>query len=154
MKLRILAVGNKAPSWIKDGYAEFAKRFPPDMKLELCEIAPSKHRGDPQKFKADEASRIEARIGKGDWLVALDEGGRTTTSVELGAKMDQWRIQPGNVAFLIGGSDGLAPELLQRANERLSLSALTLPHYLVRVVLAEALYRAFSISMNHPYHRA
>ena len=153
MKLRILAVGRKPPQWVESGYAEFAKRFPKEMALELHEIPAGRHHGDRAKFVAEEATRLEAKIARGDWVVALDERGTAATSQALAERMGKWRMRGGDVCFLIGGSDGLAPALLQRADERLSLSNLTLPHHLVRVVLAEALYRAWSIGAGHPYHR-
>jgi len=146
-------VGNKAPAWVQVGFAEYAKRMPPDLALELIEIAPPKHRGDVKKFVQIEAEKIQKQLRRGDWVIALDERGRDVSSRELATKLDQWKMLGQRVVFLIGGSDGLAPELLKRANESLSLSNLTFPHYAVRVILGEALYRAWSISSGHPYHR-
>ena len=154
LKLRILAVGRKPPQWVESGYAEFAKRFPKEMTLELHEIPAGRHHGDRAKFVAEEAERLSAKIGKGDWVVALDERGKAHSSEALSARMAQWRMHGGDVSFLIGGADGLAPSLLARADETLSLSHLTFPHHLARLVLAEALYRAWSIGAGHPYHRA
>jgi len=95
-----------------------------------------------------------AQISASEWVVALEEGGRAVTSVQLAQRLDAWRLQAQNVTFLVGGSDGLSEAVVARANERMSLSSLTFPHYVVRVILAEALYRAWSISSGHPYHRA
>jgi 23S rRNA (pseudouridine1915-N3)-methyltransferase len=154
MKLRILSVGNKAPAWVQKGFDEYAKRLPRDMPLTLVELAAPKHHGDAQKFVAAEGQKMAAQLDASDWVVALDESGKAVSSMQLAAKMDQWRMQGQNVSFLVGGSDGLADSVLNRANERMSLSALTFPHYVVRVILAEALYRAWSICSGHPYHRA
>ena len=154
MKIRMLAVGTKAPAWISRGFAEYAKRLPPEMPLELVEIAAPKHRGDASKFVQMEGAKMAGMIKQDDWVVALEERGRAVSSVQLADKLDHWRMQGSDVVFLIGGSDGLSDVVTQRANESLSLSALTLPHYLVRIVVAEALYRAWSICAGHPYHRA
>ena len=154
MKLRLLAVGTKSPAWIRSGFDEYAKRLPPEMPLELIEIAAPKHRGGADKFIQVEGAKMAAHIKDGDWVVALEENGRQVSSAQLAHKLDDWRMHGRNVTFLVGGSDGLSDEVTRRANERMSLSALTLPHYLVRVMLAEALYRAWSICNGHPYHRA
>jgi 23S rRNA (pseudouridine1915-N3)-methyltransferase len=154
MKLRVLAVGTKPPAWIRSGFDEYAKRLPPETPLELIEIAAPKHRGSADKFVQLEGAKMTAQINQGDWVVALEENGRQVSSAQLAKKLEEWRMQGCDVTFLIGGSDGLSEAARQRANERMSLSALTLPHYLVRVIVAEALYRAWSISAGHPYHRA
>ena len=153
MKLKIIAVGNKSPSWVQQGFDEFARRMPPEMALSLSEIVPGKHHKDAAKFKAEEGSRMLKQIRESDWVVSLDESGRQVTSKELANKITQWREKGGDVALMIGGSDGLHDSIRQRANESIALSHLTLPHYLVRVVLAESLYRAYTITQNHPYHR-
>lgn len=154
MKIRILAVGGRAPQWVEEGYAEYAKRLSREFSLELIEITPPKHQGDVNRFKQLEADKINSLVKPKEYVVALDEHGRQVDSKTLAKRLAHWRDQGRDVAFLIGGSDGLADELLQRADEKLALSHLTLPHYMVRVVLGEALYRAQSILQNHPYHRA
>ena len=139
---------------MRDGFDEYARRMPRDMSLDVIEIPAPKHHGERGRFKQEEGRKMAGKLRETDWVVALDENGSMVTSTELAAKIDRWRGQGRNVAFLIGGSDGLSESMLARADERLSLSALTLPHYVVRVILAEALYRAWSISAGHPYHRA
>jgi len=153
MRLRILSVGTKPPAWVRDGFTAYARRLPPEMPLQLVEIPAPKHRGDTQAFVNDEGARMLAQIDPQDRVIALEDSGVTVSSAQLAAKMDNWRMQGQNVVFLVGGSDGLSAAVRDRAEERLSLSALTFPHYMVRVVLAEALYRAWSICVGHPYHR-
>lgn len=154
MKLRLLSVGTKAPAWVRDGFNEYAKRMPKEMPLELVEITAPKHHGKADKFVQAEGARMTAQIHDNEWVVALAENGRQVSSVQLAEKIGQWRMLGQDVALLIGGSDGLGEVALNRANETMSLSSLTLPHYMVRVVVAEALYRAWSIGTGHPYHRA
>ena len=153
MKIRILSVGSKSPAWVQSGYTEYAKRMPPDLPMSLVEIPAPKHHSDPTKFVQQEGAKMMAQLPSSEWVVALEEGGKSVTSKELAKKLDHWRMQGENVTFLVGGSDGLSNSALSRANERMSLSSLTFPHYVVRVILAEALYRAWSISTGHPYHR-
>ena len=154
MKFRVLSVGTKAPAWVRDGFDTYAKRMPRETSLELIEIAAPKHRGATEQFVHTEGAKMLAQIDAGDWVVALEDSGAQVNSAALADKLRGWKMRGGNVTFLIGGSDGLSAAVIERANERLSLSKLTLPHYLVRVVLAEALYRAWSIDAGHPYHRA
>lgn len=154
MKLTIVAVGNKSPTWVKTGYDEYAKRFPRELPLELMEIPAPRHHRDPSRFKLLEGEKMLGCLSPDDWVVALEENGRAVTSAQLAEKLSGWQMNGQNVVFLVGGSDGLADIVLNRANERMSLSSLTFPHYVVRVILAEALYRARSIGIGHPYHRA
>jgi 23S rRNA (pseudouridine1915-N3)-methyltransferase len=154
MKIRILSIGNKCPSWIKTGFEEYAKRMPRETSLTLLEIRAPRHHLDPAKYQQDEAQKLLAQISKTDWVIALDEGGAALSSVALAGQLAQWQIQGNDLAFLIGGADGLGKEVLRRADQKISLSNLTFPHYMVRVILAEALYRAWSIGTGHPYHRA
>lgn len=154
MKLRLLSVGTKSPAWVRDGFDEYARRMPKEMPLELVEIGAPKHRGNAEKFVQAEGAKMAAQIHANDWVVALAENGRQVSSVQLAEKIDGWRMMGRDVTFLVGGSDGLDEGVLNRADEHLSLSALTLPHYMVRVIVAEALYRAWSIGAGHPYHRA
>lgn len=153
MKIRILSIGNKCPGWIKTGFDEYAKRMPRELPLTLSEMQAPRHHSDPRKYQHAEAEKLLAQVNKNDWVIALDEHGKSTTSVELASDLKDWQMQGKDIAFLIGGADGLAQEVLSRANQKISLSNLTFPHYMVRVILAEALYRAWSIGAGHPYHR-
>ena len=139
---------------MQSGYAEYAKRLSRGVRLSLEEISAPRHHSDHAKIKAQEAEKILARIGNDDWVVALDEHGQQASSVLLAQRLKSWQMQRSGVVLVVGGADGLGDSVLARANECISLSKLTLPHYLVRVVLAEALYRADSINGGHPYHRA
>lgn len=156
MKARLIAVGERAPDWVAAGYADYVKRLSHWLPLELVEVAPGlRGKGrDPQRAMADEGQRVLAAVPKGGWIVALDGRGRAWSSEQLAGRLAHWRQQGRDLAFLIGGPEGHAPEVLAAADERWSLGPLTLPHMLVRLVLAEQLYRAASILANHPYHRA
>lgn len=155
MKLRLIAVGAKSPDWVDAGFTDYARRMPRECALELVEVAPANRKGWPaERILAEEAERILARVGRSDQVVALDVAGRACSTEKLANKLDDWRMQSGNVSFLIGGADGLDARCLTRADETLSLSAMTFPHQLVRVMLAEQLYRAWTILHGHPYHRA
>ncbi len=154
MKLRLLAVGGRSPEWVAAGFREYARRMPGNWPMELVEIGPAQRRGRPvARILAEEGERMLARIHPRDAVVALDVAGRSLSTEQLSDKMDGWRMQGADVCFLIGGADGLAPACLARADESLSLSALTFPHQLVRVMLAEQLYRAWTLLQGHPYHR-
>jgi 23S rRNA (pseudouridine1915-N3)-methyltransferase len=155
MQLVIAAVGHRMPSWIETGFQEYAKRMPPECRIELREIKPIDRSGGrtAETAMAQERVRIEAVIPKGSTLVALDERGRDLTTVQLSTHLSQWQQYGRDVTFVIGGADGLDPALKQRAGMLLRISSLTLPHGMVRVLLAEQLYRAWSITQNHPYHR-
>jgi len=156
MRIRLIAVGERMPRWVAQGFEEYAKRLPRDCRLELCEIAAGR-RGkgqDPARAVAEEGRRMLAALPTGARVIALDVGGQPWSTEELAAQMTRWRRLGETVALLVGGPDGLAPACLQRADQRWSLSRLTLPHPLVRVVLAEQLYRAWSLLQGHPYHRA
>ena len=153
MRIRILSIGNKSPGWIKTGFEEYAKRMPREMPLTLLEMQAPRHHSDSAKYQQDEAQKLLAQIGKNDWVIALDERGASCSSVDLAYSLKEWQMDGRDVTFLIGGADGLAKEVLGRANQKVSLSKLTFPHYMVRVILAEAVYRAWSISAGHPYHR-
>jgi 23S rRNA (pseudouridine1915-N3)-methyltransferase len=155
MKLHILAVGHKMPDWIAAGFDEYAKRMPPELRIELREIKPEPRTGGrtAPSVMAAERQRIEAALPKGARLIALDERGRDWTTMQLADALPAWQQDGRDVAFIIGGADGLDTELKARAELLLRLSSLTLPHGMVRVLLAEQLYRAWSITQNHPYHR-
>ena len=155
MKLLIAAVGHKMPDWVSAGYAEYTKRMPREARIELNEIKPEKRAGGKttEQIYEAERGRIEAALPAGCEVVALDERGQNWSTLELADKMKDWMQGGHDVAFVIGGADGLHPDLKRRARHLWSLSRLTLPHGLVRVVLAEQLYRAMSVIQNHPYHR-
>lgn len=155
MKLLILAVGSKMPSWIAEGFNEYAKRMPREAKIELVEIKPeprSSGKTAVQIMEA-EAQRIRAALPQGALCIALDEHGATPTTKQFAQQMQDWMQQGHDVAFIIGGADGLHESVKQQARQLLALSAFTLPHGMVRVLLAEQLYRAHSLMHNHPYHR-
>ncbi|MEQ1592840.1 MAG: 23S rRNA (pseudouridine(1915)-N(3))-methyltransferase RlmH [Thiobacillaceae bacterium] len=155
MRLTIIAVGHKMPAWVSAGYEDYARRMPPDMALALTEIKPG-HRvagEDGARARQLEAERIVAALPAGCVPVVLDERGVQTTTRELADWMRRWMDEGVNPAFVIGGADGLDDTVKARAHKLLGLSRLTLPHALVRVVLAEQLYRAVSVLKGHPYHR-
>ena len=152
MRATLIAVGDRMPSWVTDGFAEYGKRLSRELPLQLLEVTP-KTRGDPARVKSDEGQAILAAIPKNAHVVALDGRGATWSSEQLSEQLSRWRMLGKDIAFLIGGADGFAPHVLQRAEQTWSLGPLTLPHPLVRIVLAEQLYRAVSLLANHPYHR-
>ncbi|TCJ14945.1 23S rRNA (pseudouridine(1915)-N(3))-methyltransferase RlmH [Parasulfuritortus cantonensis] len=154
MKLLILAVGDKLPAWAEAAVTDYVKRMPREMRVEVVAIKPEKRAGQsPERIKALEAARVLDKLPDGCTLVALDEHGREVSTRELAQLLDDWRGSGRDVALAIGGADGLAAPLLAQAAAQLSLSRLTLPHALARVLLAEQLYRAWSLLANHPYHR-
>lgn len=158
MKLRVVAVGQRAPGWADAAWDDFAKRFPPEMRLELQAVKAEPRQGGrtAAQCMAAEAQRIEAALagaGRGARRVVLDEHGSRVTTAQLAQRLGAWRDEGRDVALLIGGPDGLDPGLKATADETLRLSDLTLPHAFVRVLLAEALYRAWTLHTGHPYHR-
>lgn len=158
MKLLVLAVGQRQPAWADDAWADFAKRFPPEMRLELKALKAEPRSGGKTAAQCmdAEAARFEATLlaaAKGARRVVLDEQGTRRTTAQLAERMQAWRGDGRDVALLIGGPDGLAPSLKASAEETLRLSDLTLPHAFARVLLAEALYRAWTLASGHPYHR-
>jgi 23S rRNA (pseudouridine1915-N3)-methyltransferase len=154
MRLLVVAVGQRVPDWAQAAWDDYAKRFPPELRLELKAV-----KTEPRASKtlpvllAAERQRIDAAIPKGARVVALDERGTALTTVALAARLKAWPLENDAVALVIGGPDGLDPAFRQAAHERIRLSDLTLPHAMVRVLLAEQLYRAWSINAGHPYHR-
>jgi 23S rRNA (pseudouridine1915-N3)-methyltransferase len=153
MKLWLVAVGQRQPAWADTAYQDFAKRLPPELRLELkaCKAEPRSGRNAAQLMAA-EADRIEAAIPRGVRRVVLDEHGQSVTTQQLAVRLRAWMADGRDVALVIGGPDGLAPAIKASADETLRLSDLTLPHAFARVLLAEALYRAWSVTANHPYH--
>ncbi len=144
------------PAWIDAGFQEYAKRMPPECRLVLKEIKPVDRSSgrNAETVMAQEKLRIEAVLPKGGFLVALDEHGSDPTTMQLSQHLTQWQQHGRDVTFVIGGADGLDVDFKKNADMLMRVSSLTLPHGLVRVLLAEQLYRAWSITKNHPYHRA
>ena len=155
MRLLLASVGQRPPAWAEAAYDDFAKRFPPELRLELKAVKaePRTTGKTPAQLMAAEAQRLEAAIPKGARRVVLDERGTRLTTVQLAERLRFWLGDGRDVTLLVGGPDGLDPALKATADETLRLSDLTLPHAFVRVLLAEALYRAWSVTANHPYHR-
>jgi 23S rRNA (pseudouridine1915-N3)-methyltransferase len=155
MRLLLASVGQRPPAWAEAAYDDFAKRFPPELRLELKAVKaePRTSGKTAAQMMAAEAQRLEATLPKGARRVVLDERGSRLTTVQLAERLRFWLGDGRDVALLVGGPDGLDPVLKATADETLRLSDLTLPHAFVRVLLAEALYRAWSVTTNHPYHR-
>jgi 23S rRNA (pseudouridine1915-N3)-methyltransferase len=155
MQLVIAAVGNKMPGWIEAGFNEYAKRMPPECRVLLKEIKPVERSGSKsaETVMALERAKIEAALPKGALIVALDERGKDLSSMQLSGHLRQWQQEGRDVALVIGGADGLDAGFKAGADMLIRISSLTLPHGMVRVLLAEQLYRAWSITQNHPYHR-
>ena len=155
MRLVIAAVGTRMPNWVEAGYAEFAQRMPREMPLQLVAVKTEpRTSGKPvAALLAAEALRLRAALPARARLIALDERGLELTTRSLAERLEQWQAGGSDVAFVIGGPDGLDPSLKEAAAETLRLSGLTLPHALVRLLLAEALYRSASMLKGHPYHR-
>ncbi|MGK0409793.1 MAG: 23S rRNA (pseudouridine1915-N3)-methyltransferase [Shewanella psychromarinicola] len=155
MKLQLIAVGNKMPDWVTRGFEEYQRRFPRDMTLELIEI-PAGKRGknaDIARILHKEGELMLAAVAKGNHIVSLDLPGKNWITPELAEQMTKWQLDGRDVSLLIGSPEGLSPACKEVAHQSWCLSALTLPHPLVRVIVAESLYRAWSINNNHPYHR-
>jgi len=155
MRLVLASVGQRPPAWAEAAYEDFAKRFPPDLRLELKAVKaePRTTGKTSAQMMAAEAQRLEAAVPKGARRVVLDERGSRLTTVQLADRLTFWLGDGRDVALLVGGPDGLDASLKASADETLRLSDLTLPHAFVRVLLAEALYRAWSVTAGHPYHR-
>ncbi|MBS0212396.1 MAG: 23S rRNA (pseudouridine(1915)-N(3))-methyltransferase RlmH [Proteobacteria bacterium] len=156
MKARLIAVGDHAPDWVTTGYADYARRLSHWLPLELVEITPGmrgKHR-DVERAMTDEGARVLAALPKGAQVVLLDDKGRMHSSTQLAQRLEHWRGQGRDLALLIGGPEGHAPAVRAAAHESWSLGPATLPHMLVRLIVAEQIYRAASLLANHPYHRA
>ncbi|MGH8124442.1 MAG: 23S rRNA (pseudouridine(1915)-N(3))-methyltransferase RlmH [Rhodanobacteraceae bacterium] len=155
MRGRLIAVGERMPSWVASGFAEYVKRLSHDLPLELVETKPGlRGKGrDGARAMADEGAALLAALPRNAHVIALDGRGSAWSSEQLAAQLSNWRMAGRDLAFLIGGPDGHARDVLQRADQRWSLGPLTLPHMLVRLVVAEQLYRAATILGGHPYHR-
>lgn len=155
MRVHLIAVGNRMPGWVDDGYQEYARRLPPECVLQLHEI-PAGKRGkgaDIARLTRQEGEKMAAAIPKGARVVALEVLGKPWSTEQLSARLESWLGDGRDVALLVGGPEGIEPQLSASADERWSLSPLTLPHPLVRIVVAEQIYRAWSLLKGHPYHR-
>lgn len=155
MRIHLLAVGSKMPAWVEAGYDEYASRLPGECRLELREIAMARRgkNDSPARLMRQEAERIETALPTGVRRVTLEVGGQQWSTEQLSRQLESWMMAGRDVALLIGGPDGLDPVLSASAEQKWSLSKLTLPHPLVRVVVAEQIYRAWSLMRGHPYHR-
>ncbi len=156
MKIHLIAVGNKMPAWVKQGYDDYARRLRGNCQLELIEINGGRRTqaADISKIVAREGQLMIAKTGKSNHVVALDVAGKCWDTEQLARRMKRWQQMGKNIDLLVGGPEGLSQACQQRAHESWSLSPLTLPHPLVRILIAESLYRAWSFNHNHPYHRA
>ncbi|MDV3237553.1 MAG: 23S rRNA (pseudouridine(1915)-N(3))-methyltransferase RlmH [Gammaproteobacteria bacterium] len=155
MHIHLIAVGDRMPAWVEAGYGEYAKRLPRECALRLVEIAPGRRgrNADVARIVRDEGERMLAAIPRDCHVIALEVGGGSWSTPQLAVQLEGWMHSGRDVALLVGGPEGLDDACRARADQLWSLSALTLPHPLVRIVLAEALYRAWSVMAGHPYHR-
>lgn len=155
MKVKVIAVGSKMPQWVETAVAEYSKRLPKDCALEVIEIAPG-HRGkgtNKEVAMNQEAEAIRKALKPSDHIVTLEVLGQAWSTEKLAKQLEGWRYQGNDTALIVGGPDGLHPSILKLAKQRWSLSALTLPHPMVRIILAEQIYRAWTILQGHPYHK-
>lgn len=155
MRVHIIAMGNRMPAWVEQGYQEYAKRLGSELQLFLHEVAPEKRgkSADIKRILQKEGERMVQAIPNGCEVIALDREGQMLSTEVLSERLQKWLAAGQDLALLIGGPEGLAPECLQRAQLRVSFSAMTFPHPLVRIILAEQIYRAYSILKHHPYHK-
>ncbi len=155
MHINLIAVGTRMPSWVNDGYQTYAERLPSDMSLNLTEVPAQKRRkgSDISKLLEHEGEHILKVINPQDRIIALERTGKVLDTLTLSNKLEAWRNESQSISLLIGGPEGLSNACIQKAHETWSLSALTMPHPLVRILVAEQIYRAWSILMHHPYHR-
>ncbi len=155
MRISIITIGTRMPSWVTEGVQEYNRRMPRELGVQWLELPLTRRGKDarPEQLRAREGEQILKAIPQGDKVIALDVRGKSLSTEQLAGQLSDWQMSGDNYSLLIGGPDGLSPKCLQRAERRWSLSDLTLPHPLVRIVLAEQLYRAWTITVNHPYHR-
>ncbi|MBE9548067.1 MAG: 23S rRNA (pseudouridine(1915)-N(3))-methyltransferase RlmH [Proteobacteria bacterium] len=154
MRLLVAAIGQKMPAWVEQGVQEYQKRFPRHLDFEIRALPlPSRQSGKPLERLQQKETESLLKASNGCFRIALDEKGKQWTTRNLAARLEDWQMQGEDIAFLIGGPDGLSAECLQACQQKWSLGLLTMPHPLVRVMLAEQLYRAWTITTNHPYHR-
>ena len=155
MRIHLIAAGNRMPGWIDEGFREYARRLPSECALQLTEIPLGKRTktADIDRLRRQEGEKMTAAVPKGALTVALEVNGRPWSTEQLSERLGKWLAEGRNMALLVGGPEGLDPEISRRADQRWSLSPLTLPHPLVRVVVAEQIYRAWTLLKGHPYHR-
>ena len=155
MKVRLLTVSHKQPAWVLEGCADYQRRLPREWGFQLVEVKPEARTvgATRERVHAAECKRIREALPKESLVVAFDERGESWSTLELGRRLQRWQQEGRDVAFVVGGADGLDPEFLAAAALRVSLSALTLPHGLVRILVVEQLYRAASLLQGHPYHK-
>lgn len=155
MQIDLIAVGKKMPTWIESGFKEYAKRLPKNINFKLIEITPATRskNNNADNYKQKEQEKIEAVLSPKSIIIALDERGKSINSQQLANQLQSWNDDNQHISLIIGGADGLNEPLKKKANQLWSLSAMTLPHGLVRVMIAEQIYRAWTITQNHPYHR-
>jgi len=156
VRATIVAIGHRPPAWVESGLNEYAKRLPPQLRLEVSLLKPEERASGvtAEKVREREGERLIAAIPKESAVLALDERGTAVSTQGLSVMLAGWLRDGTNPAFLIGGAEGLSPAVKERSDKLLSVSALTLPHEMVRILLVEQLYRAWTILANHPYHRA
>ena len=155
MQIDLIAVGKKMPTWIESGSKEYAKRLPKNINFKLIEITPATRskNNNADNYKQKEQEKIEAALSPKSIIIALDERGKSINSQQLANQLQTWNDDNQHISLIIGGADGLSESLKKKATQLWSLSAMTLPHGLVRVMMAEQIYRAWTITQNHPYHR-
>jgi len=156
MNISLIAIGTRMPEWVNEGYREYVRRLPRECRLKLTEIPLGQRARSKtvERAVAEEGKRMLAEISPGEHVIALDVKGRNWSTEQLAVQFQQWMLAGRGISLLVGGPDGLSAPCLERAQQRWSLSPLTLPHALVRVLLAEQLYRAWTVTVGHPYHRA
>jgi len=155
MKIKLLAVGTRMPNWVEQGFREYCKRMPGELKMELMEVSINVRGRNPANSAVENQGRaLLKNISQGDLVVTLEVLGKSLSTEALATKLSSWQMSGRNICLLIGGPDGLSDECLARADFRWSLSDLTLPHPMVRILVMEQLYRAWTINNNHPYHRS
>ena len=156
MNISLIAIGTRMPEWVNEGYREYARRLPRECRLKLTEIPLGQRARSKtvERAVAEEGKRMLAEISPGEHVIALDVKGRNWSTEQLAVQFQQWMLAGRGISLLVGGPDGLSAPCFERAQQRWSLSPLTLPHALVRVLLAEQLYRAWTLTVGHPYHRA
>ena len=155
MKIRLIAVGSKMPGWVEEGWHEYARRLPGEMPLELVEIplTTRSKNADITRMIRQEGEAMLAKVQPGERIVTLEVQGRAWSTEQLAGELERWRLEARNVNLMVGGPEGLAPEVSARSEQRWSLSALTLPHPLVRILVGEQIYRAWTVLSGHPYHK-
>jgi 23S rRNA (pseudouridine1915-N3)-methyltransferase len=155
MQITIIAIGQRMPEWVEQGYKDYARRLPSEYRLQLIEIPAQKRpkNSNIEKILNEEGKQLLAAVPKNHYLIGLDRTGKSIDTIHLANQLQKWNTVQHNVCFLIGGPEGITAECLKQCHEIWSLSKLTFPHALVRVILAEQLYRSWAVIKNHPYHR-